>query len=273
MMSAQECRPEVLYYMKKNIPLPSVSLGSEPDIPDSSLLMEYVSSYRGIEADLITFQMLRSCSAQLQAGITEIAVGGRYCRPRFLDALSWDEEQGPLIHPDTLRADYSVLIRSGGILCSVHESPAVLASCPNPDNEDAYAEFFHGFRQVLRTLRDIRISGHIIHLKDPISLELELLAGPKTLLCIDQPSQGMLEELLEYTADLVIPADTISVVGELMDRYEIRTLILSQGDECAHNLSEALQYVDPDHIKVAGYGVGLEEEYWKKVKESAVICV
>jgi hypothetical protein len=53
-----------------------------------------------------------------------------------------------------------------------------------------------------------------------------------------------------------------------MDRYQVRNLILYNASNV---LPDALQYVDMDHLKVAGYGAGDEEGYWKKVKESAVI--
>lgn len=255
--------------MKKKREFKTLSLGSEPDIPQVSVLQEFISAYRGIEADLITFQLLRSSSAQKNARIDEIAVGGKFCRSRLEECLSWDEESGPHVTPDAMVADYELLTGSGGQIRSVHESPALLSSCPSPDDEDAYAEMFHGFRQLLRALRDNRVSGHIIHLKEPGPFELELLSSPKTLLFLEQPTHEDLEELLEHTSDLIIQAEMISQVDDLMDRYQVRNLIMCDASEPA--LFDALQYVDHDHLKVAGYGAGSEGEYWKKVKESAVI--
>lgn len=254
--------------MKKKREFKTLSLGSEPDIPQVSVLQEFISAYRGIEADLITFQLLSSSSAQKDAKIDEIAVGGKFCRSRMEEGLSWDEESGPHVTPDVMVADYELLTRSGVQIRSVHESPAILSSCPSPDDEDAYAEMFHGFRQLLRTLRDNRVSGHIIHLEEPGSFELELLSSPKILLFLEQPTPGTLEELLEHTSDLIIRAEMISHVDDLMDRYQVRNLIVCDALEPA--LLDALQYVEADHLKVAGYGAGSEDEYWKKVKGSAV---
>lgn len=255
--------------MKKKRAFKTLSLGSDPDIPQVSLLQEFISAYRGIEADLITFQLLRSFSAQKDAKIDEIAVGGKFCRSRLEEALSWDEESGPHVIPDAMVADYELITSSGRQIRSVHESPAVLSTCPSPDDEDAYAEMFHGFRQLLRTLRDNRVSGHIIHLENSGPFDLELLSGPKNLLFMEHPALHTLEELLEHTSDLIIRAEMISHVGDLMDRYQVRNLIVCDASEPA--LLDALQYVDHDHLKVAGYGAGSEEEYWEKVKRSAVI--
>ncbi len=255
--------------MKKKREFKTLSLGSEPDIPQVSVLQEFISAYRGIEADLITFQLLRSFSAQKNANIDDSAVGGKYCRSRLEECHSWDEESGPHVTPDAMVADYELLTRSGGQIRSVHESPALLSSCPSPDDEDAYAEMFHGFRQLMRTLRDNRVSGHIIHLKEPVPFELELLSSPKILLFLEQPAPGALEELLEHTSDLIIRAEMMSQVDDLMDRYQVKNLIVCDAPESA--LLDALQYVDRDHLKVAGYGAGSEEEYWEKLKKSAVI--
>ena len=254
--------------MKKKRELKTLSLGSDPDIPRISILKNYISAYRGIEADLITFQLLHSCFSQKEAKIDEIAVGGRFYRPRLEEVLFWDEESGPLIHPDVMVADFLLLEKEAGQIKSVHESPVVLPSCPSLDDEDSFAEMFHGFRQVLRALRDNNVSGHVIHLQDPGSLELELLSGPKNLFFLRHATPASLEELLEHTSDLIIQSNTISLVDDLMDRFQVRNLILY---DAYNNLPEALQYVDKDHLKVAGYGIGDEENYWKKVKESAVI--
>jgi len=255
--------------MKKKREFKTLSLGSEPDIPEVSLLREFIAAHRGIEADLTTFQMLRSCTAQQNAAIDEIAVGGKFCRSRLEEALSWDEETGPHVYADIMVADYTLLTRRGGSVRSVHESPVVLPSCPSPDDEDAFAEMFHGFRQILRALRDSRVSGHIIHLHDPTPVEIELVSGRKNLLFLHNPTAVSLEELLEHTSDLIIQSDALPLAGDLMDQFQGRTLILSDASEPA--LREALQYVDGDHLKAAGYAFGPEEEYWKKVKESAII--
>jgi len=255
--------------MKKKRELKTISLGFEPDTPPVSVLVDYISEYRGVEADLITFQMLLSRFSQKKAGIDEIAVGGSFCRSRLEEGLTWDEELGPLVRPEVIAADFRLLAGHGGEVKSVHESPAVLSSCPPPDDEDSFAEMFHGFRQMLRALRDNRVSGHIIHLKEPGPFELELLSSPKTLLFLEQPTHEDLEELLEHTSDLIIQAEMMSQVDDLMDRYQVRNLIMCDASEPA--LLDALQYVDHDHLKVAGYGAGSEGEYWKKVKESAFI--
>jgi len=257
--------------MKKKFQLKTISLGSEPSHPNISEVKEFISVYKGIEADLTTFLMLRSYSAQKNAGIDEIGVGGIFCRPRMEESLSWDDEEGPLCVPHDLVRDYSLLSQKSENIRSVHESPTVLSTCPSQDDEDTFAEICHGFRQVLRSLRDARIAGHTIHLKNPTPLELELLSGPKQQFFLYDPTPQNLEDLLEHTRDLILSGKNIPLLGELIDQYQIRTL--SVCDATKNALSDVLQYVDPDHLKVAGYCSGFEEDCWKKVKELSVTSV
>ena len=257
--------------MKKKIHIKTISLGSEPDIPTISELKEFIASYKGIEADLITYQLLRSYSSQKSASIGEIAVGGTFCRSRMDESLSWDEEEGPLVNPDALIRDYSLITMHDRYVRSVHESPSILSSAPSPDDEDGFAEICHGFRQVLRTLRDNYISGHVIHLENPTPLELELLSSPKNLFFLHNPTLENLGDLLEHSRDLILSPEKVSLVDELMDRYQVRTL--SVCDATDTSLLDALQFLEPDHLKYAGYCQGPEEAYWKKVKKSAFISV
>lgn len=257
--------------MRKKLHLPSLSIGSEPDTPSISDLKEFISTHKGIEADLISIKMVRSFSAQKEAHIDKTAVGGSYLRPRMEEVLSWGPEQGPLVHSDLIISDYNLITRQGAEITSVHESPGLLSTSPDSDDEDSFAEICHGFRQVLRNLRDNYVSGHIIHLEHPASLELELLSGSKTLFYLNDPMIQDLGELLEYTHDLILPADRVIFLHDLMDQYQIRTIALC--DATIKTLQDAMQYIDPDHLKVAGYCMGSEKEYWKKIKDSAIISV
>ncbi|MDX8551401.1 hypothetical protein KHC33_02835 [Methanospirillum sp. J.3.6.1-F.2.7.3] len=257
--------------MKKKLELKTQSLGSEPDIPDITTLKEFIALYRGYEADLVTFQMLRSYSDQKSADIHTIGVGGGYMRQRMEEGLKWDAEQGPLIHVDDLVYDYSLITSKSGGIWSVHESPSVLSTCPSQDDEDSFAEMYHGFRQILRTLRDNRIFSHIIHLESPTQLELELLSSPRSLYFLRNPTLEILGDLLEHTSDLILPTEKISFLGELIDQFQIRRVMLL--DATAPALLSVLEYVDPDHLVVTGYCQGSEEKYWKKVQDSAIISV
>ncbi len=109
-----------------------------------------------------------------------------------------------------------------------------------------------------RTTREIR---HILFTLRPLILESQGLIAALN---------SMAEKVKDtYNQDLIIQAEMMSQVDDLMARYQVRNLIMCDASEPA--LLDALQYVDHDHLKVAGYGAGSEGEYWKKVKESAVI--
>ena len=263
--------PKELTDMRKKFTLNTVSLGSEPESPKISSLTDLVSKYKGIEADLLTFQLLLSYSSQKMANIDEIGTGGKYYRPRLDEALKWDEELGPSIQPEKMVNDYSLITKHDRTIRSVHESPSLISSSPSPEDEDGFAEMCHGFSLLMRTLRDARIYGHIIHMKNPVSLELELLSTPKNLLLLHEPDPDSIEELLENTQNLVLSAEKVSLLEDLVDRYQVRNLYLYGAS--AQDIDFASQYMDPDHMKIAGYCLKNEEEFWKKLTVSAIISV
>ncbi|MDD1723839.1 MAG: hypothetical protein LUQ07_01775 [Methanospirillum sp.] len=256
--------------MGKKITFKTISLGSEPDIPSIRELTGFVSAHHGIEMDLIRFQLSHSLSAQSDAGIGIPAAGGRFYSLRMNKALTWDPDSGLRTDPSDLVSDVSFLKKTCSSFRSVHESPGLLK--PGLlDDEDSLAEYCHGYLQLLRSVRDAGVFGHVIHAREPSPVELELLCGPKTLCYIHDPSPEDLEELLELTGDIILHARDIGVIPDLLDRFQPRNLIICEPDTRA--LGRVLEMTDQDHILVAGYGEGSEYEYWKKIGESAIISL
>lgn len=255
--------------MGRKIQVKTISLGSEPDAPDVDELAAFIADHRGYEADLISAQLFSSVTAQIIAGIDTPAAGGLFCHDRIEQAVVWDNEYGATVDPSILLQDMPFISRRGVRLLSVHESPSLIGTGPSPDDEEGFEEFCKAYSGLLRVLRDGGIVGHVLHTRAPSSIELELFSGPKTTLYVHDAELVDLEELLEVTGTLVIPADSTSMAASLTEQFQIRRLILVEPD--ADSLSDALSILDQDHIRVGGYATGPEEEYWKKIAESAVI--
>lgn len=255
--------------MGRKIRFKTISLGSEPDTPDVEELATFIADHRGYEADLISAQLFQSVTVQIRAGIDTPAAGGLFCHERMEKALTWEEDLGAVQDPSSLLQDMPFITRRGVRLLSVHESPSLLGTGPSPDDEEEFEEFCTGYNGLLRSLRDAGITGHVIHTRAPPEIELELLTSPKTILFVHEPEPAHLEELLEVTSTLVIPYDRVDTIPDLADQYQIRRLILVDPD--AEALSVALSLLEPENIRVGGYAIGIEEEYWKKIGESAVI--
>lgn len=256
--------------MGKKITFKTISLGSEPDLPSVRELSGFVSAHHGTEIDLVRFQQYRSLSAQRDAGIDHPAAGGRFCSSRMKKALVWSKDSGIRTDPSDLVSDLSFLKKTCPSFSSVHESPGLLE--PGLlDDEDSLAEYCQGYRRILRSLRDEGVRDHVIHARAPSPVELELLCGPKTLWYIHDQSPGEVEELLELTGDIILHPGDIGLVPDLLDRFQLRNLIVCEPD--TRTLSLVLEMTDLDHLLVGGYGEGSEYEYWKKIGDSAVISL
>ena len=257
--------------MGKKFQFKTISLGSEPEIPSVDELASIIAKYKGSDADLITFQMICSCNYQQEADINEQGVGGKFSTPRIQNALSWDADSGAITDISMLVQDYSGLIRKGSILRSIHESPGKFDNSPPTDDEDSFSEYCRAYSKILRSLRDIGIYGHVILTKNPVQIELELLSDTKSLIHVQEPNPEQLEELLEYTSKLIIPGDYFVVIPDLMERYDIRDLILVNPEK--QGLINSLEYFDPEKIQIAGYAKGDEGSFWKQLKDSSFITV
>jgi len=257
--------------MGKKIQFKSISLGSDPDVPSADELASLISDARGFESDLITFQMLQSRKYQHDSDLDEYGVGGKYATPRMNKALLWDSDNGLIIDTSEIVSDYSMVVRKGGFIRSVHESPGVLECSPGVNDEEGFSELCEGYRKVLRSLRDIGIKSHVILTKKPDLLELELISNTKNTIYLLGPDERELIELLEFTTKLVIDSQSLSLIPNLSESYNVRDLVIVDPEE--KDLSRVLEFIDINHVTVAGYARGDEKSYWERLKSSAEVTL
>jgi hypothetical protein len=257
--------------MGKKFQLKTISLGSDPSIPSVDELTSYIKKIRGSDADLITIQMLRSSDFQKQAGLDEYGIGGKYTSPRMNNAISFDEDNEPITDSSEFVDDYSRVIKMGGVFRSVHESPSLLENSPNISDEDEFSEFCQNYKKILRSLRDVGIKGHVIRTMKTDSLELEHISNAKTTIFLQEQDKIQLESLLEFTTKLVILPEYLDLLPDFLDNYKISDLIIVRPEET--EINTAIELIDREHIIIAGFAIGEEEDYWKDLKKQANITV
>lgn len=256
--------------MAKKIRLKTISLGSEPDQPDMDELTCFIRSMKGQDADLTTYYLIRSLKKQLEAGISSPAGGGLFMQPRFEDALTYSSE-GCYVHTSGFEADARMMIKTASQAKSVLPSPGLLSGAPSPEDEEAFAEFCDSYSQVLRSMRDQKITGHILHSKEISPIESELLSSRKTIFVIPEGSVDVQSELLEVQSTLALTSSRIQILDDLVDQYDIKMLILVDPDE--DGLKGALKHFDTDRIQVGGYGRPENDQYWKHIGENAEVTL
>jgi hypothetical protein len=254
--------------MAKKIRLKTISLGSEPDQPDIDDLAGFIRLMKGQEADLTTYYLIRSLEMQREAGISSPAGGGIFLQSRFEDALICSPE-GCHVNTSVFEADAQAMTRIAGPGRSVLPSPGLLSGSPDPEDEETYAEFCEAYAKVLRSMRDQKITDHILYAKEINQIEAELLSSRKTIFVAPEGNIAVQSELLEVQSTIALTSTRVQFIDELIDQFDIRMLILVDPDE--EGFKRALKHLDPDKIQVGGYGRGEEGKYWRHIAEGAEI--
>jgi hypothetical protein len=252
--------------MRKKIRFNTISLGSEPDQPDTSSLIRFVGAYRGEQADLITFNLIESLSAQIRAGISSPGAGGIFCLPRIDAAITCSPDE--CFHDSSdIIADTLLMIHAAGPVRSVLPAPHLIQGSPNTGDEERYADYCDEFAGILRDMRDKEIISHCLHAKEVNSIEIERIASPKNQFIIPGGDVNVQGSLLEHQHRITLYNSRISMLGNLIDHYDIRHLTIIDPEEEGFRL--ALDHLDPDQISSGGYAVHQEEAYWKEIVEKA----
>ncbi|PKL59734.1 MAG: hypothetical protein CVV33_06310 [Methanomicrobiales archaeon HGW-Methanomicrobiales-4] len=252
--------------MIKKIRFNTISLGSEPDQPDIPSLIQFIRSYRGEQADLITFNLIHSLSIQIGVGISSPGAGGFFCLPRIEAAISCSSDE--CFHDSSdIIADTLLMIHVAGPVRSVFPAPHLSHGSPNIRDEERYADYCDEFAGVLRDMRDKGIISHCLHAKEVNPIEIERIVSSKNQIIIPGGDEGVQGALLEHQPRITLHNSRIAMLGNLIDHYDIRHLIIIDPDK--EGFRVALEHLDPDQISAGGYGIHQEESYWKEIVEKA----
>lgn len=255
--------------MKKKIRFNTISIGSEPEKPDIKELTEFVRTQRGSETDLIRFYLIRSVTAQKEAGIGTVCGGGRYYLPRIADLVDAD----PGRHGEWMedpRRDASLMLQIAGPVRMALPAPHLIPGSPSGD-DDRYADFCDRFAGLLREMRDAGTHGHILHAAEGIPLEAERLASRRTRFIAPDGNQAVQEQLLEFQETIILTRTRLPLLPALADQYTIREVTII--DPAPPDYASVMQILDPDQIVAGGYGTGSEREYWAGLAGMAEVPV
>jgi hypothetical protein len=259
--------------MSRKIRIPVRALGSEVEDPELADLSAWVAAHRGMEADLITFKLEESLRGQEDLDIP--AAGGRFYMPRLIKAFSGVDDRvlkrEPAVNHREVTADAEwITILRKGAWCAL-PAPQLWGITDHyfHDHEEFLASLSRCAKQLMRSMRDRGIKGHILlcdHYRDE---ELEELAGAKVRFYTEHPTMNDLSVLLERQRSIAVPADRIASALGLLNEFEIARLTIV--DPTQEALKAVQSHLDPGSFEAGGYCRKDCPGYWGRIIESAFI--
>jgi hypothetical protein len=259
--------------MSKKIRIPVRALGSEVPDPGIPELSTWVAAHYGMEADLITYKLEESLNGQESVDIP--AAGGRFYLPRIVTSLQGIDDgvlrrEPAMDHRDiTLDANRILSVRKGA-WCAL-PAPHLWGITDEyfQDREEFVVALCQCAQQLMRTMRDRGIRGHILLCDRYYEEEMEELAGPRVLCYAERPAENELALLLEHQRRIAVPSDWVSRALQFRDEFEIDRLTVV--DPTRQALREVQSHFDPDSIEAGGYCKGGCPAYWNGIFDSAFI--
>lgn len=263
--------------MVKKLVFETISLGTEPEIPDAAELAQWVGMQRGKNADLLSHLLEASLTPQIDAGIIHPCTGGIFYGDRWKESLlglSGDEITGELGVNPSYVADDAIRIRkiTSGCRIAVPAPHTIsLADRYYHDEDEVCHALYTQYRHLFRTMRDNGISGHVLSCEKPLPEELEALAGKRVFFFSESRDAESMAMLLEYQRAIAVNGRDLAILRGLGEEYEIDRIILIDPDN--DDIKEVLRNYDPDCIQVGGYCSAGDEKYWENLVNSAAISL
>lgn len=261
--------------MKKRRNLPVWSFGGEEPDPDLATLASWVGRQKEVACDLLSFKVETSLADQ--KGLDRLAYGGMFYADRLRDSLggirSGFLREEPWIRAETLRDDASRAVAFSRKVWAVLPSPMHLKIEDGVfDEREEYEGALCGmYRLLMREIRDAGVYGTIIIGEQFSAIERELLPGRRVFLHSLSGSSRAVSGILEVQSSLSLPAGRLSVLPDLLDEYEIRSLSVIDGSE--KEFSGLLSYFDAENLIAGGYSPAGGKKYWEGVSAHAFVLV
>jgi hypothetical protein len=259
--------------MAKRLKLGTRALGAEPGRPDIPALAAWIADHRGTPADLITYQLDRSLSPQISAGIMSPCAGGRFYRDRILACIAGVDNRKATaeisLNPQEIIQDAArIASQKKGAWCAL-PAPHLLGITDNfyDDEEEWNDALANIFRSLMRWMRDTGINGHVLICDTILDPEIASLVRQNVFFFQPEPGRDDLACLMEHQRQIAIGRDKLDILLDLTGEYDVRKIILVDPDP--PSISRALACLDPDQIVAGGYCTGLCEDYWTDLVRSA----
>lgn len=261
--------------MTRTYTLPVISYGSEVPEPAIEDLAAWVSGRYGREGDLVSYMLDRSMS--VQSGISDPSAGGLFYSDRILSSITGisgkEIVNEPAFDPELLRMDGRMVRSFGREVRMSIPAPSVLDLTDSyfEDNDEFTEEIARLYLSIMRLQRDAGVPGHVLIADRPGETETEMLSSQRIRFYIPDPDREAMETVLEHQRDVALPASKLSLFIEMLENFEIRSLSVVDAEK--EDLQKALEYFDTDQLSVGGYCTGECGDYWRDLRDMAIIQV
>ena len=255
--------------MAKRQRLETRGFGGEAAIPPLSRLAERLRDRPGIEADLTTYRLLESLRLQLGAGIGTVAAGGVFYADRWREAIGGTRNgvlrEAPFSEPDALVMDARAIAAEARAPYATTPAPSALNLVDRHfgDAAEAGAAIRDVCGNLMRTMRDAGVAGHVLITSAPSDEELEDLASPFVFFYSPDPDTEAIAILVEHQRPLALPGQRVPELADLIDQYGTRPVYLI--DPTGEEITAGLEVLDPDHLRIGGLCPGDCDAYWRRL--------
>jgi len=260
--------------MVKRRNLSTRAFGAEPGIPDVAVLAAWIADHRGTPADIITYLLDQSLTPQLAAGIISPCAGGRFYKNRIMECLAGVKESRVTseihLNPHAIIEDAAgIVLQKKGTSCAL-PAPHLLGITDTyyHDNEEWNGAITGVYRDLMRSMRDTGIKGHVLVCKEIHEPEIESLVRPNIFVFQPEPDRESLACLMEHQHQIAVGRDYVDTVLSLSSEYDLRKIIIVDPDK--ESIERALECLDPDQVSAGGYCTDTGTDYWKNLVDTAV---
>jgi hypothetical protein len=260
--------------MAKRLKLATRAFGAEPGMPDIAALAAWIAENRGTAADIITYLLDQSLAPQVPAGIMAPCAGGRFYKTRIMQCLlgvDGRKATGEIgLDPQAISEDTAgIVVQKKGAWCAL-PAPHVLGITDSYyDDESEWNDAITGsYRTLMRSMRDVGISGHVLICDTISEPEIASLVRQNVFFFQPKSDRESLTCLLEHQRQIAVGRDQLDTVLDLSSEYDLRKIIIIDPDQ--ESIARALSCLDPDEISAGGYCTETCEDYWKNLVDVAV---
>jgi hypothetical protein len=263
--------------MVKRLKLATRGLGAEPAMPEVTALAEWIADHRGMYADITTYLLEQSLAPQVSAEITIPCAGGLFYKNRIMECLMGVDDGKTTdeiyLNPKGITEDAAgMVVQKKNTWCAM-PAPHVLGIRDMYYNdEDEWNNAITGtYRTLMRSMRDMGISGHVLICNSIYEPEITSLTMQKVFFFQPQSDSKSLAGLMEHQRQIAVCRDQLDIVLKLLSEYNIRKIIIVDPDN--ESIARILSCFDPDQISVGGHCTDTCGDYWKNLVKSAICTI
>jgi hypothetical protein len=260
--------------MVKRLKLATRAFGAEPGRPEVAALAEWIAVHRGRTADIITYLLEQSLAPQVSAEIQLSCAGGTFYAGRIRDCLlgikgsriidDLSLDPGPIVEDAA-----GIVVQKKGAWCALPAPHDLGLTDRYYLDEEEHKDAIHSaYNNLMRTMRDTGVAGHVLIAESIDEPEVQALARKNVFFFQPSPTRKDLAILLERQRQVAISREMLPTLFELKGEYDFSRIFLMDPDRGSVRL--ALSHLDPDQISAGGYCKQDCGEYWKDLVAAAV---